>query len=153
MPTGVYERKKKTHCAHGHERTFDSIYSGGGCKACRVMHQKLRYIPKPRVIPPAPCHPEKRHWAKGLCRQCWNKQYNKKGPTKTFALGGVNLPKGFYAYLWLREDGTPYYVGKGKGIRGFSDRTHRAHAPTELCRIIVQEFETEEDALFAEMFL
>jgi hypothetical protein len=102
---------------------------------------------------PAPCHPEKRHWAKGLCRQCWNKQYNKKGPTKTFALGGIELPKGFYTYIWLREDGTPYYVGKGKGIRGFSIRSHRIRPPTELCRIVVQEFETEDDALFAEMFL
>ncbi len=106
-----------------------------------------------KEIHPAPCHPEVRHWAKGLCRKCWNKQYNKKGPVKTFALGGVDLPRGFYTYLWLREDGTPYYVGKGKGIRGFSVRTHRIHPPAELSRIITQEYESEADALFAEKFL
>ena len=27
----------------------------------------------------------------------------------------------FYTYLWLREDGTPYYVGKGKVIGQYGD--------------------------------
>ena len=56
----------------------------------------------------------------------------------------------FYTYLYLREDGTPYYVGKGHGRRAF--RKHRFPVPSH-DRIIVQEFLSEEDALFAECFL
>ena len=55
--------------------------------------------------------------------------------------------KVFYTYLWLREDGTPYYVGKGTG-----KRANRTGSPP--CdRIIIQEHESEEDALHAERFL
>jgi hypothetical protein len=58
----------------------------------------------------------------------------------------------FYVYIWLRYDGTPYYVGKGKGNRAFvSLKRHRP--PTDRELIIVQEFESEEDAFFAEKFL
>src|SRR5208337_508350 len=58
----------------------------------------------------------------------------------------------FYTYLWLREDGSPYYVGKAANLR----RTRAAHrvgkCPSRE-RILIQEFPSEPDALAAEKFL
>jgi hypothetical protein len=54
----------------------------------------------------------------------------------------------FYTYLWLREDGTPYYVGKGTGKRAI-----RKGSPQDLTRILIQEHESEADAFTAEIFL
>jgi hypothetical protein len=56
-----------------------------------------------------------------------------------------------YTYMWLRENGVPMYVGKGTGERAFKKR--RIGSPPSRDRIILQEFETHEDALQAEMFL
>ena len=53
----------------------------------------------------------------------------------------------FYTYLWLREDGTVYYVGKGHGNRAF-----RKGCPSRDL-IIVQEHPCEADAFAVEMFL
>ena len=46
-----------------------------------------------------------------------------------------NPPPGYYVYLYLRDDGTPYYAGKGKGIRAWS-KTHTVSPPKDLTKII-----------------
>jgi hypothetical protein len=53
----------------------------------------------------------------------------------------------FYTYLWLREDGTPYYVGKGSGQRAW-----RIGCPPH-DRILVQFYPDETSAFAAEIFL
>jgi hypothetical protein len=58
----------------------------------------------------------------------------------------------FYTYLWLRDNGTPYYVGKGKGRRAFVRNDHKQNPPTK-DRIVIQSFVSESDAFDAEKFL
>ena len=59
---------------------------------------------------------------------------------------GIKIPKGFYIYFYLREDGTPYYVGKGKGYRAWvnhrgKSRQNRKYGgvqtPTDPSRILI----------------
>jgi hypothetical protein len=57
----------------------------------------------------------------------------------------------FYTYLWLREDGSPYYVGKGCGNRvNISNRGHRP--PKDYSRIRVQEWSDEATAFAYERY-
>lgn len=55
----------------------------------------------------------------------------------------------FYVYHWLREDGTPYYVGKGQTNRAFEKR--RKYRPP-LNRIkLIKENLTEKEAFDLEV--
>lgn len=56
----------------------------------------------------------------------------------------------FYVYQYLREDGTPYYIGKGSGRRYLS-RDRVVSLPTDKARIqIIKDNLTEADAFTLE---
>lgn len=65
-----------------------------------------------------------------------------------------NQPPGFYVYAYLREDGTPYYIGKGSGKRAWTKRkTERTNLPRNLKRVIIMESNlTEIGSLALERF-
>jgi hypothetical protein len=58
----------------------------------------------------------------------------------------------FYTYLWLRENGIPYYVGKGSGRRGFTRYTHNVKCPPKEC-IVIYPAASEADAFETEIAL
>ena len=62
-------------------------------------------------------------------------------------------PNRFYTYAYLREDRTPYYIGKGQGSRVYSK--HRTiNSPKDKSRIIfLKQNLTEEDAFKHEIYM
>jgi hypothetical protein len=61
---------------------------------------------------------------------------------------------GFYAYLWLRDDGTPYYAGKGSGDRAFVHYERSAiHPPKDKSLIVVMHRSSEQEAFATEIEL
>lgn len=49
----------------------------------------------------------------------------------------TNTPVGFYVYVYLREDGSPYYVGKGKKDRAWIKHKNETKPPKDPSRIII----------------
>ena len=45
----------------------------------------------------------------------------------------------YYVYAYLRKDGTPYYIGKGKNSRAWSKRQEEIKPPKDRCRVVIVE--------------
>ena len=48
-----------------------------------------------------------------------------------------NPPQGYYVYLYLRHDGTPYYVGKGTKRRAWYKNKNELRPPKDKSRIVI----------------
>ena len=60
----------------------------------------------------------------------------------------------FYTYAYLREDKTPYYVGKGKGNRAYNKHQKGISVPKNKSRIIfLKQNLTEEEAFKHEIYM
>lgn len=46
---------------------------------------------------------------------------------------------GYYIYFYVRADGTPYYVGKGKDQRAWNSYNHTIKPPKDKSRVIIAE--------------
>jgi hypothetical protein len=62
--------------------------------------------------------------------------------------------KKYYTYAYLREDGTPYYVGKGEGRRIYKRSKKCIKPPKDKSRIIfLKQNLTEEEAFRHEIYM
>jgi hypothetical protein len=60
----------------------------------------------------------------------------------------------YYTYAFLREDKTPYYIGKGKGNRAYGRRYKGIKPPKNKTRILVlKQNLTEQDAFKHEVYM
>jgi hypothetical protein len=60
----------------------------------------------------------------------------------------------YYTYAYLREDGTPYYIGKGKGKRWYYKYGKNCKPPKDRSRIIkLKQNLTEEEAFKHEVYM
>jgi len=59
----------------------------------------------------------------------------------------------YYTYAYLREDRTPYYIGKGKKHRAFDRRKHTVFTPSKDRILFLKQNLTEEQAINHEIYM
>ena len=59
----------------------------------------------------------------------------------------------YYTYAYLRENGTPYYIGKGKGSRLTENKRHNVKVPIRNRIIFLKKNLTEEGAFKHEKYM
>ena len=59
----------------------------------------------------------------------------------------------YYTYAYLREDGTPYYIGKGIRDRIHNPLHNSIHLPTKERRLFLKQNLTEEEAFKHEIYM
>jgi hypothetical protein len=59
----------------------------------------------------------------------------------------------FYTYAYLRDDGSPYYIGKGIGNRAYSKHRKHIKVPNKNRILILKNNLTEEDAFKHEIYM
>lgn len=61
----------------------------------------------------------------------------------------MRYPPNYYIYAYLRKDGKPYYIGKGKGKRAWDRSNHGVKGPNNKSLIIIMESNLTEIGAFA----
>ena len=59
----------------------------------------------------------------------------------------------YYTYAYLREDGTPYYIGKGKGDRWSQKERHNVKVPPKNRVIFLKKYINEKEAIKHEIYM
>ena len=63
-------------------------------------------------------------------------------------------PNRFYTYAYLREDRTPYYIGKGQTRRAYQQKGKPCRVPTDKSKVIfLKQNLTEEEAFKHEIYM